>query len=176
MNPLVTALPTVASNQTPIGSPLNFGTGGDIFTDPQSGRSYTVDPNTGAVVDADNRLGVEQIIGRNFPIYNWARRAIAGGTPTDSAGIGSLAAWRLRGSPTSGAADLVVPQKPGGQALEKDWRYDATNVLGFPLYRYNPRNALVESVRDEETKLRAFEAQLKKKIEAEAFIARLGIR
>ena len=176
MNPLVTALPTVAMNQTPIGSPLNFGTGGDIFTDPQSGRSYTIDPNTGAVVDAENRLGVEQIIGRNFPIYNWARRAIAGGTPTDSAGIGDLAAWRLRGSPASGAADLVVPQKPGGQALEKDWRYDATNLVGFPLYRYNPRNALVESVRDEETKLRAFEAQLKKKIEAEAYIARLGVR
>jgi hypothetical protein len=163
-------------NATPTGIPLNFGAGGDVFTDTASGRSFTIDPATGNIVEAKNRLGVEQLLGKPFPFYNLAKRALAGGTPTDSASLAALAAWRLRGSPANEAPNLVQPEKPGGRALSRDLRYDITNLLGFPVYRYSPKNALIESIRDIEAKKRAYENYIKSQREGEAFYRKLGVR
>ena len=175
-NPLLTTPATVAMNVTPTGIPLNFGAGGDVFTDRQSGRSFTIDPTTGNIVDAENRLGIEQLLGKPFPIYNLAKRTLAGGTPTDSASLAALAAWRLRGAPASEAPSLVQPERPGGRALSRDLRYDLTNLLGFPVYRYSPKNALIESIRDIEAKKRAYENYIKQQAEGEAFYRKLGVR
>jgi len=175
-NPLVTTPATIAMNATPTGIPLNFGAGGDVFTDKASGRSFTIDPATGNIVDAKNRLGVEQLLGKPFPLYNLAKRALAGGTPTDSASLAALAAWRMRGSPANEAPNLVQPEKPGGRALSRDLRYDLTNLLGFPVYRYSPKNALIESIRDIEAKKRAYENYIKSQREGEAFYRKLGVR
>lgn len=177
LNPLLTAIPTAALNLTPLGTPLKYGYGTDVFTDPQTGRTYAIDPTTGDVVDAHPQTGWEQIVGRNFPIYNTAKRVIAGGTPTENASLGDLLAWRLGGSPAKEAPNLVQAAKPGGQALTKGWLYDLTNMtLGLPVYDYSAKGALIQSIRNDQSKLRAYKGYLKQRMKQQALYSKLGIR
>lgn len=177
LNPLLTAPATVALGRSPLNIPLKYGYGTDVYTDPRTGRSLTLDPLTGQVVDAQNQLGLEQMIGRNFPVYNLAKRMLAGGTPTESASLGSLLAWRLAGRPRSQAANLVVPGNPTGQALTKGTMYDLTNsLLGLPVYGYSPRNALLDSLRKDEMYMNAFKSDMNKQIQAQALYGRIGAK
>lgn len=149
--PALTIPATVALQRNALGIPARFGVGGDVVRDPQSGRTYGIDPITGRIADEIPVPGVEYLLGQNFPIYNAARRLAApeGSRPTADAALSDLIEWRLRGSPAEDVPRLfATPQLPRGRARSPIGR--TTDILstavGVPVYRYDPNAALIEQL------------------------------
>jgi hypothetical protein len=150
LGPALTLPASIAMQRSALGVPTRFGVGGNIVRDPQSGRTYGIDPVTGRIVDETPVPGAEYLLGQNFPIYNAARRLVAGdgARPTADAALSDLIEWRLRGSPSSDVPRLFATPRVQGRSIESIGRTTdiLSTALGVPVYRYNPQVALLEQL------------------------------
>lgn len=150
LSPALTIPASIAMQRSPLGIPTRYGVGGNIVRDPQSGRTYGIDPVTGRVVDETPVPGAEYLLGQNFPIYNAARRLVAGpgARPTADAALSDLIGWRLRGSPAEDVPRLFATPRVTGSALSQIGRTTdlLSTAVGVPVYRYDPNAALIEQL------------------------------
>lgn len=150
LGPALTLPASIALSRNALNIPTRFGLGGDVVRDPQSGRTYATDPITGRIVDETPVPGAEYLLGQNFPIYNAARRLVAGGgaRPTADAALSDLISWRLRGSPAEDVPRLFASPRVQGASLSPIGRTTdiLSTALGVPVYRYDPNAALIEQL------------------------------
>jgi hypothetical protein len=179
LGPALTLPASIAMQRSALGVPTRYGVGGDIVRDPQSGRTYGTDPVTGRIVDETPVPGAEYLLGQNFPIYNAARRLVAGANarPTADAALSDLLEWRLRGSPSSEVPRLFATPQVQGRSLSQIGR--TTDILstavGVPVYRYNPDAALREQLERARRYAEARRQDMRSRLQAEA-LYRAGLR
>lgn len=150
LGPALTIPASVAMQRNALGIPARFGVGGDVVRDPQSGRTYGLDPVTGRIIDETPVPGAEYLLGQNFPIYNAARRLVAGegARPTADAALSDLIEWRLRGSPAEDVPRLFATPNVRGRSIGQIGRTTdfLSTAVGVPVYRYDPNAALMEQL------------------------------
>ena len=177
ISPIFTDVPEVALGRSALDVPLKFGPGSDnTFLDQRTGRRYGLDAISGQVVDKTPRIGVEGMIGQNFPMYNLARRALAGfQTPNADANLLDLIKYQVGGRKPSDAAKIIQPPNPTGQTLGRTWWGDTLGGLtGVPVYRYSSKNALADQVRLQDKFLRAYLSDIVTQKTNETKIRRAG--
>ena len=159
ITPFLTDIPEVALTRSALDVPLRFAPGyDDAYRDPQTGDRFGVDPVTGGVGYRTPRVGAEQIVGTNFPMYNLIRRAASGfKTPNTDTSMIDIIKYQAGGRKPKDAARLFEPPKPGGKSLTRTWYGDVLGgVVGVPIYKYSSKNALYDQVQLQDRFLDAY--------------------
>jgi len=149
VSPFLQSIPSIASGSTALNIPVPYSPSADgTLRNPQTGRRYSYDQR-GNLTDDVPRASVEQIFGGYFPLYQQARRALAGGEPVADASLASLIRYRKDGRPTKDRWKYVIPKPIMGKTLERDrLRTTTLGILfGTPVWNYNSQNAMLDQVR-----------------------------
>lgn len=175
ITPVLTDIPEVALGRSALDVPLRFSPGyDDAYRDPQTNDRIGLDPVTGNVGYRTPRVGLEQMVGTNFPTYNLIRRAAAGfQTPNTDTSMLDLLKYQLGGRRPEDAARLLEPPRPEGKTLSRTWYGDVLGgVVGVPVYKYSSKNALYDQVRLQDSFLDAYLNDLVARKRGEALFRR----